>query len=374
MKQIYLNNAASAFPPAPGVLEAVAACMGSPPRVSGRDSFGLSDALSMCRNSLARLMDVGSNEIALTYGATHGLNMAILGLGLNPGDLVVTSVTEHNSVLRPLARLEDLLCIRVEQIPLDPDMRLDAAVYDELLRQKPRLVVLNHAGNVTGRINPVASWLEKAKSAGAATLLDASQTIGRIPVRPYELNADMTAFSGHKGLRGPLGTGALHVASGVSLTPVLVGGTGVKSDLRLQPEEMPMRLESGTPNTPAFAGLDAAVTYILENASRIAAAERAMTEKLYSGLAALRHVRIFDAACDDRLPTASFAVQDMDVDQAGFALSESFGVQCRTGLHCAPLIHAYLGSLPGGTIRFSPSFATSPEEIETAIDAVRRLA
>ncbi|MCL1917730.1 MAG: aminotransferase class V-fold PLP-dependent enzyme [Peptococcaceae bacterium] len=410
MRQIYLNNAGSAFPLAPGVEEAVTACMRAPPLLSGRDVSGSADSLYRCRHSLAGLLAVSPEQVVLLPGATHGLNVAILGLDLRKDDLVITSVTEHNSVLRPLARLEDRLGIRIAYVPLAADMKLDASIYDDLLKEKPRLVVLNHASNVTGRINPVGPWFKKAKSAGAVTLLDASQTVGRIPVHPHELQADLTVFSGHKGLRGPLGTGGLHVAPSVSLAPVLVGGTGVKSDLRGHPDEMPLRLEAGTPNIPAFAGLDRAIRYIMKNVSDITAAEAVMTQKLYRGLAEIEHVHIFDGdlslqsdaerqtAWDratwnqtawnrtawnraeaapnetERLPTISFQVMGMDTDQAGFALRESFGIHCRTGLHCAPLIHTCLGSLPDGTLRFSPSFASPSEDIDHAIDAVRRLA
>ena len=372
-QKIYLNHAAGAFPLAPGVLEAMTARMINPPQVSGRDTFGESDDLCRCRQSLARLMNVKPEQIVLTCNATHGLNTAILGFGLKPGDLVITSVMEHNSVLRPLARLEDMFGIRAAYLPLDTDMRLDENAYDGLLMQKPRLAILCHASNVTGRINPVASLFKKAKSAGAVTILDASQTAGRIPVRPKELYADMTVFSGYKGLGGPLGTGVLYVAPDVNLSPVFVGGTGVKSDLRLHPEEMPMRLEAGTPNTHAFAGLNAAVEYNIKKAADILNAERVMAKELYRKLKTLSHIRIFDVNCEDKLPTVSFAVEGMDTEQAGFALSESFGICCRAGLHCAPLIHKYLGSLPEGTVRISASYKNSPEDIEYATDALRRL-
>lgn len=373
MKQVYLNSAASAFPLAPGVTEAMLRCMQNPPQISGRDTLGVSDEMHSCRWSLAQLMDAAPEQIALTHSATYGLNLAILGMSLKPGDLVVTSVMEHNSVLRPLARLENLLPIRVAHVPLDSQMRLDSDAYDKLMKEEPRLVVLNHASNVTGRINPVASLFAKAKAAGAVTFLDASQTMGLIPVRPGELNADMMAFSGHKGLKGPLGTGALYVAPHISLEPVFVGGTGVKSDLQHQPREMPMRLEAGTPNVSAFAGLNAAVVYHLKHAGQTDSFRDSITTELYRGLAAIEQIQVFDGNDGERLPSISFAAKGMSIEQAGFALSESFGIQCRTGLHCAPLIHKYLGSLPEGTIRFSASSSNTMEDIQYAIDAVRRL-
>jgi len=377
VRQIYLNNATDAYPLISGVVETMASYMQNPTSFSGRDGSGNPDCLFRCRSNVAELLEVHPEQIVFLSGATHGLNAAILGVSLKPGDLVITSVTEHNSVLRPLARLQDLLGVRIAYVPLTDDMRLDDKLFNDFLNQKPRLVVLNHAGNVTGRINPVRPWFEKAKSAGATTLLDASQTVGRIPVRPRELSADLVVFPGHKGLRGPLGTGVLWVAPEVSLAPAFVGGTGYKSELREQPEEMPARLEAGTPNTPAFVGLEQSVLYIRNNFADIIAAERSLTQMLYRGLSEIENVQIFDGenlAEDERIPILSFRIAGMELDQAGFALTESFGIHCRTGLHCAPLIHSYLGSLPDGTVRFSPSFATPKEDIDYAIDAVRRLA
>jgi selenocysteine lyase/cysteine desulfurase len=373
MEQTYLNNAAAAFPLIPGVMEAVTECMRVPPQVSGRDASGSKDILSICRGNLARLLNVKSDQIVLTCNATYGLNNAILGIGLKPGDFVITSVMEHNSVLRPLKRLEKLNNIRIAYVPLDSEMKLDSDVYDTLLEQEPRGVGLSHASNVTGRINPVAVMFEKAKAKGAVTLLDASQTVGRFPVLPEDLNADMVVFPGYKGLRGPLGTGVLYVSPQVGLSPVFVGGTGVKSDLLYQPDEMPMRLESGTPNLFAFAGLNAAVLYIIEKAGKIISAEQELTKELYEKLAELEKVKIYDSDFTSKLPTVVFNIAGMDAEEAGFALSQGFGIQCRAGLHCAPLMQEYLGGLPGGTVRFSASFMNTKAEIEYAVDAVRRL-
>ncbi|MDR0238896.1 MAG: aminotransferase class V-fold PLP-dependent enzyme, partial [Deltaproteobacteria bacterium] len=265
MQRIYFNNAAAAYPLAPGVLEAVTQSLQSYPQIPGREASDASDSLEQCRKNMARLLSVSACQTAFTSGATYGLNTAILGLGLKQEDLVIATVMEHNSVLRPLACLEDLYRVRVEHVPLEQDIQLDENVYDKLLAQRPRLVIMTHASNVTGRINPVRLWFQKAKSVGAATLLDASQTVGRIPVKPDELYADMLAFPGHKGLRGPMGTGVLYVSPAIQLNPTFVGGTGVKGDVRRQPEDMPTRLEAGTPNTPAFAGLNAAVLHYMEH-------------------------------------------------------------------------------------------------------------
>ncbi|MDR3335359.1 MAG: aminotransferase class V-fold PLP-dependent enzyme [Treponema sp.] len=367
-KLIYVNNAASAFPLAPGVVEAMTGCMEKPPCQSGRDTSGKADELLECRETAMRLMALSSGHIVLTPGATYALNLAILGMDLKAGDVVISSVMEHNSVLRPLARLEDLAHITVRYVPLDRWMALDPVRYEQFLLEKPRLVVLSHGSNVTGRINPIAEWFQKAKATGALTLLDAGQTMGRIPVHPQDLHADMVVFPGHKGLRGPLGTGVLYVGPGVNLVPLITGGTGVKSELRLQPEG---RLEAGTPNTPAFAGLTVAMRYHLEH--RQYEAEYRLATHVMAALVSLPRIQVFDPEAIPRLPIVSFTIKGMTVEDAGFALSESFNIRCRTGLHCAPLIHRYLGSLPEGTIRYSPSLMTSPEDLHDALEAVRSL-
>ena len=371
-RRVYLNNAAGTFPLAPGVTEAVMSAMEGPPQDPGRG--GGEDVLEKCRTNAAKLLDVAAKQIVLCSGATHALNMAILGLSLKPGDVVISSVMEHNSVLRPLARLEDLSHINLRLVPLNKRFGLNTAVYEKLLREKPRLVILTNGSNVTGRINPIAGLFAQAKEAGALTLLDAAQSIGHIPVHPRNLHADMTAFSGYKGLGGPRGTGILYVSPEVTLEPVLAGGTGVQSDLRLQPGEMPLRLEAGTPNTPGFAGLNAALEHYLENSGAIGEAERNITGRLISALRAAGKGKLCIYDCEEQLPVVSFTIPGLDCADAGFILAESFGVSCRTGLHCAPRIHEYLGSLPGGTIRFSPSWMTRAEDIDYAADAVKRSA
>ncbi|GHV71163.1 cysteine desulfurase [Spirochaetia bacterium] len=376
-RQVYLNNAAGSFPSAPGVVEAVVRSMQEPPYSQGRGAFGTGvNALEECRRRVGLLLEAKNEEIVLCSGATAALNMAILGLGLRPGDLVITSVMEHNSVLRPLARLEKILPLRLEYIPLDAEGNLDLRVYEKLLREKPRLVALTGGSNVTGRINPVKVFFEKAKNAGAFTLLDAGQTAGHISLHPASLYTDMAAFSGYKGLAGPQGTGILSVASPVKLEPVFTGGTGVQSDNPFQPEEMPLRLEAGTPGTAGFAGLNEAVKYFMENENQIIQKENENTRALVEGLSSIKRIKILDnfftADRQERLPVVSFIIEGLSVEEAGFMLTEGFGIQCRTGLHCAPLLHKALG-YSDGSIRFSPSYMTPMEDINYALEAVRSI-
>ena len=373
---IYLNNAGSAWPKAPGVAEAVAEWLARMPEHSGRSNLTEFDAPEECRFRLARILGSDRTEyIVLTHNATHALNLAILGLGLKPGDEVVTSVTEHNSMLRPLARLEDAIGLQVTRVGMAADGSLDQDAFEQALQRSPRLVAFNHASNVTGRILPVAGMFARARKAGAVTLLDASQSLGHLPVNAQELNADLIAFTGHKGLRGPTGTGGLFVTPGVTLEQVVVGGTGVRSDLRLHPSEMPTRLEAGTPNVPALAGLAAALRWQEDQGQHFSAMGQARSEQMRTALRNIPYVRLLgDSGESPAIGIASFRVEGWGVEEIGYVLAESFGVVCRTGLHCAPLIHAALGSAPDGTVRFSPSGATTEGEIETALEAVRKLA
>lgn len=375
-RMIYLNNAASAWPKAPGVVEAVGECLTQVPGHPGRSAVSAFDFREECRARIASLL--GSRQpdrIVLTQSATHALNLAILGLGLKPGAEVVTSVAEHNSVLRPLARLEDAIGLRVTLVGMAPDGSLNQDAFERALRRSPRLVALHHASNVTGRVPPVARMFAQARQVGAITLLDASQSLGHVAVNAADLNADLIAFTGHKGLRGPSGTGGLYVASGLNLEQVVVGGTGVRSDLRLHPTEMPTRLEAGTPNLPALAGLAAALRWREEHGQHFRSQEEARAERLRTGLRGIPGVRLYgDSSEAPGTGIASFCVEGWKVEETGYALAESFDVLCRTGLHCAPMIHAALGSAPDGTVRFSPSGATTEAEIENALEAVRRLA
>jgi cysteine desulfurase/selenocysteine lyase len=373
---IYLNNAAGGWPKAPGVVEAMNAAIQAPPYSPGRSDSSFGDPVSECRARLAALLEAEDpSRIVLTSGATHALNLAILGLGLRNQAHVVTTVTEHNSVLRPLNHLAVRGDVRITVIGLDGSGHIDIESFDAALRDEPKLVAVNHMSNVTGRVCDVGPLFERAKAVGAVTLLDASQSIGHVPVHPEELHADLVAFTGHKGLHGPSGVGVLFVAPWIDLDRVLVGGTGVRSDLDLHPEDMPIRLEAGTPNVPAIAGLAAALKWRESNGPACEANARRLGRLLNSGLEEMRSVRVFSSVGDtEDSGIVSFRAEGWSVDEAGIVLQESFGIICRTGLHCAPLVHRAIGSAPDGTIRLSLSGLSSDSDIGQAIDAVRRLA
>ena len=375
-KKIYLNNAASAWPRAPGVLEAVAETLEKQPLHPGRTVTRSTDVVAECRERLAGILGVDTpNRVVLTTSSTHSLNLAIGGMGLRSGDRVVTSVTEHNSVLRPLNHLAERAGIQVQVIGLDSSGRIDEEAFEEALGREPRLVVFNHVSNVTGRVQNMRCLFEKAKRAGASTLLDASQSLGHIPVLPEEIQADMVAFTGHKGLRGPAGTGGLYVAPHLELEQFLVGGTGVRSDLALHPQEMPMRLEAGTPNIPGLAGLAAGLRWYENEGKAFQERENFMGNLLRDRLRETPGVSLYgDTKGADRVGITSFRIRGWEVEEVGYILSESFDITCRTGLHCAPLIHESIGSAPEGTIRFSVSGFNTEAEIGSAVNAVRKLA
>jgi cysteine desulfurase family protein len=382
-REIYLNNAATAWPRAPGVTDAVAHVLSAIPDNPGRSENISScnpryerDLSGECRKHLAAMLAVpDENRIVLCSNATHALNLALLGQSWKKGMRVITSVTEHNSVLRPLAHLKKKNGFDLNSVGLDRNGALDTGAFDAALECNADLVVLNHASNVTGRIQDVRPLFARAHEHGAVTLLDASQTLGHIPVHPESLGADLVAFTGHKALRGPPGTGGLYVSPAVELEQVFVGGTGVRSDLEFHPPEMPMRLEAGTPNLPAFAGLAAALRWHEEAGSIFQEKEQAVARLLYDGLEGIDGVQIMDLDRQaGRVPIVSFRVSGWTVSDCGYALANSFGIICRTGLHCAPLIHTAIGSAPDGTIRFSPSGCTSEEEIDAVLEAVKTLA
>lgn len=375
MRTVYLNNAATSWPKPPGVAEAMAEAITAVPFHPGRTPAHGADPMELCRQEIAEILGIPDpDRIVLTSNATMALNLAIRGLGLGCGDHVVTTVTEHNSVLRPLEHLRLHDKVAVTLVGLDQSGALDEEQFGCALARGARAVVVNHASNVTGRVNDPTRLFSLARQAGAVTVLDASQTLGHVPVKPSELGADIVAFTGHKGLLGPAGTGGLYVAPDLDLQQFIVGGTGVRSDLATHPPDMPTRLEAGTPAFPAFAGLAAALQWRRRNAQGFEAEAHRVAGLLRRGLreTGVRVVDDNDAA--PRVGVISILLDGWDVEEAGYVLSESFGIVCRTGLHCAPLIHRNIGTAPHGTIRLSVSGFTTEEDVASALAAVRELA
>lgn len=369
MIPVYLNNAATSWPKAPQVGGTVASYVSGVPYHAGRSGFSGPDTPGECRNLLAGLLQVhDSDRIVLGPNATHALNIALQGFRWRSDASVVTTAAEHNSVLRPLHYLAQTKGISVHIIPVDKRGRVNIEEWDNALTNyRPQLAVFTHASNVTGAVNDAALLTRLAKQAGAVTLMDASQSLGIVPVLPAVWGVDLVAFTGHKYLLGPPGTGGLYIAPEMELEPVWVGGTGIQSDLAEMPLTMPTRFEAGTPNDPAVAGLSTALTWSAENLLDCSAL-LSKTKRLEAGLSAVgADVIVVEPP---RTPVISFTLKPWAIEDIGEVLHKSFGIVCRTGLHCAPLIHTYLGTAPAGTVRFSLSRFTTIKDIDYCLEAI----
>lgn len=363
-----MNNAATSWPKPPEVAEAMAAAVRNPPGAANRGGIRDFDVFGEVRKELAGLLGVScSRRIALGCNSTWGLNQAIFGYPLEMGDTVLTTRAEHNAVLRPLYRLEQR-GIRIRYLPVDENGRVRPSDWAQAMETyHPKLCVLIHASNVTGAVNDVPLLAKTAKDKNAALLLDVSQTLGYLPVKAEEWGVDMAAFTGHKYLLGPQGTGGLYVRPGISLRPHIIGGTGIKSDLKEMPEEMPIHLEAGTGNEPSYYGLLAALRWSREHPMDRAMVQ-GLADRLSKGLKELGCCVIVPGAL--ATPVISFVIPGIASSDAADILTESYDVICRVGLHCAPDIMENLG-MPRGTIRLSLSRFTTEEEVEQVLGAVR---
>lgn len=364
---IYMNNAATSWPKPACVSQAVSEALLLPPgsmHRGGIDSFDVFDAV---RTHLAPLMGISDpSRIALGANATWGLNLAIFGFPFQPGDTVVTTKAEHNSVLRPLYALEQKGLIHVQYVDTDETGRVSLQDWEGCLQNcRPRLAVFTHASNVTGAVNDAAHMTAAAKAINARVLIDASQTLGWLTLNAEAWGADMVAFTGHKYLLGPQGTGGLWVRDDLTLQPHLLGGTGIQSDKDTMPEQMPLHLEAGTGNEPSFYGLLSALQWRENNPPNISSCTHRLN-RLRQGLnKAGARVIVPSGECT---PVVSFTLPGESAADAGFMLQESCGIICRTGLHCAPKIFSCL-KVPE-TVRLSLSRFTTAEEIDQVIAAV----
>ena len=378
---IYLDNAATSFPKPPAVMQAMANFLehagGNPGRSGHRLSVEAGRIVYDAREAIADLFHAPDPlRIIFTLNATHALNIVLRGL-LHPGDRVVTTSMEHNAVMRPLRALERT-GVQVVVVPCASDGALNLEAMQTALRTHTRLVVTTHASNVTGTMMPAAEISEIAHRAGALFLLDTAQTAGVVPIDMQTLGVDLLAFTGHKGLQGPPGTGGLILndpVDAVIIEPLMRGGTGSASEFEEQPEFLPDKFESGTPNGVGIAGLGAGVRCVLEvGVAAIRAHENELTRTLIDGLLAIPGITLHGlrGTCQ-RVSTISFTVANKRVSEIGMRLDEEFGVLCRVGLHCAPAAHRTIGTFPEGTIRFAPGMWTTLNEIREVIRAVEQV-
>jgi cysteine desulfurase family protein len=377
---VYFDNAATSWPKPAGMIEAMAHYSemigGSPGRSGHQRSLDAGRIILETREALAELF--GSNDslrIAFTKNATEALNIALLGL-LPPGDHVIASSMEHNSVMRPLRFLETQ-GVQISVVSCSGDGRLNPEAVRAAIRPQTRLLVVAHASNVTGTIQPIAELGQIAREHGLLFCVDAAQTAGALPIHVEEMSIDLLAFSGHKSLFGPQGTGGLYIREGIEkhLRPLMMGGTGSRSEYEVQPDFMPDKYESGTPNTIGLAGLGAGVRFVLtEGVESIRSKEERLTERFLKGLASLKGITVYgppDAA--SRTAVVSFNIDGVSPSEAALELDERFGILCRSGLHCAPAAHRTIGTFSQGTIRFGFGYFNTQKEISFALEAIRSL-
>jgi len=379
--RIYLDNAATSFPkPEPvvrAVTEYMTQCGVAAGRGSSRRATALDGRIATGRAALARLWNAESpREILFTFNGTDSLNLAIHGC-LRSGDHVITTELEHNSVLRPLRMWEAERNVTVTILPPEEDGRISPARLVSALRPHTRLVVLTHASNVTGAVQPIGAVGELLRARpDVLFLVDAAQTAGHIPIDVQQSRIDLLCCSGHKGLLGPLGTGVVYLrASRVSeVRSFRQGGTGSQSESLDQPSDSPDKYESGNPNAAGLVGLAAAVEWIhVQGVEAIAARAAELVGQLYEGLSANPRVRILspDPALVPNAGVISFVVDGIDPRVTATLLDAHFGIEVRAGLHCAPLVHRSWGTLEtGGTVRASVGPLTTATEIDALLTAL----
>lgn len=381
MQRCYLDNAATSWPKPEGVLAAmdryhrelgVAAGRGATRAASEVDA-----TIARCRLRAAQFFNAESSDrIIFTFNGTDSLNVAIHGV-LKPGDHVIASTLEHNSVLRPLSELRRRIGIQTTFIEPEANGRVEPAKFRDALQPNTKLVALLHASNVTGVVQPIDDVGAIARQAGALMLVDAAQSAGHLPIDVRNSPIDMLACPGHKGLLGPLGTGMLYLRPGIEqhVTSLRQGGTGSQSEDDRQPEHLPDKYESGNHNAPGLFGLEAALDWLEQhNHAERRAHELGLRCRLIDALAASKSVRLFAADPPDEFVVGvlSFFVDGFDPQEMAAILDHDFQIQIRAGLHCAPGAHRSLGTLStGGTIRASFGPTTTVDEVDRLVAALR---
>ena len=377
---IYLDNAATTMHKPQTVIDAVTQAMCSLGNAGRGATSGALDAartIHGCRAKLARLLGCPrADHVCFTPNSTAALNTVINGV-VRPSDRVVTTVLEHNSVLRPLNRLATEQGVTVEHAGCDASGVLDYDELERLVTPGTRAVVVTHASNVTGNAVDVARVAAMAHAAGALVIVDASQSAGAMHIDMQAMGLDVVCFAGHKGLMGPQGTGGLAVAEGIDVAPWAMGGTGVHSFDALQPLEWPTRLEAGTLNGHGISGLSAGLDFIEAQGGveAIAAHERSLAERFLAGVREIPGIALYGAFDQPvRSAIVSLNVGDIDSAEISDALMQGWGISTRPGAHCAPLMHRALGTERQGVVRFSFGYFNTTEEVDTAIDALCDLA
>lgn len=375
---IYMDNAATTMQKPDCVIEAVVSAMrhmGNSGRGAHEASLDASRLIYETREGISDLVNLGDpRQVAFTSNSTEALNTAILGL-FGPGDHIISTVMEHNSVLRPLYRLRQAGA-SLTLLPCDERGRLKTELLESAVRPETRALVCTHASNLTGNANDLALLGDFCQRHGLLFLVDASQTAGVLPIDMERMHIDVLCFTGHKGLYGPQGTGGICVRRGISIRPLKSGGSGIHTYLEEHPREMPTALEAGTLNGHGIAGLHAALLFLKETGiDVIHQKEIRLMRRFLAGVREIPAVKLYgDFDTDERAAVVSLNLGDYDSSEVSDELSCTYGISTRPGAHCAPLMHRAMGTVDQGMVRFSFSWFNTEEEIDFAVRALRELA
>ena len=374
----YLDSAATSYHKPDGVARAVAEAishMGNPGRGAHEASLDASRVVYGTREKMAELFGAEeASQIVFTANSTESLNIAIQGL-VDPGDHVITTVMEHNSVLRPL-----YLCqqrgVSLTILPFSAAGTVTPEAIEAVIRSNTRMIVCTHGSNLTGDLNDLEAIGRVCKKHHLLFVVDASQTAGVFPIQMDSMNIDVLCFTGHKSLMGPQGTGGMCVRKGVRIRPLLVGGSGIDSYSKIHPQVMPTALEAGTLNAHGIAGLSAALDFIKKaTPDVIRQREEGLTRRFVSQIKSIPGVKLYgNYEQFPRAPILSLNILDYDSGEIADVLAQDYGIMTRAGAHCAPLMHEALGTKSQGAVRFSFSYFNTEEEIDQAANAIRELA
>ena len=372
---IYLDNAATSFPKPPSVLRAMTEALreygANPGRGGHKLALQAGRTVEKCREAAANLLGARPERVIFTRSCTESLNLAIMGM-LHKGDEVICSHGEHNAVMRPLERFVSRDEITVKLLRPDEQGLLSPEVLRRAITSRTGLVIICHASNVSGVVQPVRALGAVCREKGVPLLVDAAQTAGMLEVTLDALNADMIALPGHKGLLGPHGTGLLALREGIDPEPLILGGTGSASESVRQPELLPDRYESGTLNLPGIAGLLAGIEFVAPQRADIHRYEAGLNDRLRRQLTQISGLRILGAENAPRVAITSVVPEGGDSAALADALDAS-GVAVRGGLHCAPAMHSYLGTMRSGAVRFAPGPFNTERDIDDTAALVARL-
>jgi len=378
---IYLDNAATSWPKPPEVLKAMTDVLeqagGNPGRSGHRLSIASAREIYDTRETIAGLFGASDPlRVIFTGNVTQAINIALRGM-IKPGDHIVTSAMEHNAVMRPLRHLEKH-GVRLTVVPCAPDGTLDTGALAGAVDSKTKLVVITHASNVTGTILPVREASRIARQAGARLLVDAAQTAGVVPIDISKSGIDLLAFTGHKELLGPSGTGGLVIADDFDVSlmePLIFGGTGSRSEYEEQPDDLPDKFESGTANLPGIAGLHVGIKWVTARGiGEIREHLKRLNQMLVEGLASIPKVTVYGNHDPERSTgIVSFTATGKRVSEIGLSLDDDFGILSRVGLHCAPAAHRTIGSFPEGTVRLAPGVFTTVSDIQRTLQAISKV-